>query len=320
MKKIINIIILIVVFCGFSQAKDFKDVDRYALSVKKSKDYRQLAKKLAEPFSLEVDKARAIFVWIAHNIKYDVKKRGKKGRTKITGKSKKEIEIKKRKLKLKRIQKAYTSEKGVCEDYSLLFIEMCKAVGLEAVYVNGYAKFGREEIGKIPNSSNHAWNAIKINGKWELIDVTWAAGTVDFKRNRFVKEFSDFFFLADPGLFIFNHFPNDPKWQLLSKKVGKKEFASLPYLHSSFYKYGVKNFSPHNAYVKRNSIIKLQLNRIDEKLGLYISERPTKKKYTVPENGKVEIKLPNSIRRNQSIIIGVKKNKKFLPLIEYRGA
>ncbi len=323
MKRIISIILLTVIFTGFSQAKDFKEVDRYARSVKKSGDYKQLAKKLVKPFTLKVDKARAVFVWIAHNIKYDVAKKGNNGQIKITGRSKREIERKRRNIRLKKVRKTYISGKGVCQDYSLLFVEMCKAVGLEAAYIEGYARFGPREIGKIPNTINHAWNAIKLNGKWKLVDVTWAAGTVDTNRRLFVKDFSDFFFLTKPDLFILNHLPKNSKWQLLKKKISKKRFASFPHIHASFYHYGVKNFAPHNVFIssknKNNNTITLQLQKTKDKIGLYIGNKPLQKKYTVSETGKVNIKIPNSIRKGQSIIIGAIKNRTFLPLIEYKA-
>lgn len=47
----------------------------------------------------------------------------------------------------------------------------------------------------------HAWNAVKIDGTWYLMDATWDAGSVGenklFTRN--VEDYS--YFLIDPGVF-----------------------------------------------------------------------------------------------------------------------
>ncbi len=324
MKKFITTVLLIFIFSVFCEARDFKNVDKYARSVKKSSDYRQLAKKLVKPFTQEVDKARAIFVWIAHNIEYDIRKAKKNRKSKITGRNKREIERKRQRIRLKKVQKAYISGKGVCEEYSLLFNEMCKAVGLKSEYIVGYARFSPKEIGKKPNSINHAWNAVKINGSWKLVDVTWAAGIVDLKKSTFTKDFSDFFFLTDPELFILNHYPKNPKWQLLNKRIDKRKFSSFPHIHSIFYKYGVKNFTPRSAFIssknKKNNVITLQLKNTNNKIGIYSGKKLLKKKYEVSETGKVEVKIPSSIRRNKRIIIGIVKDKNLFPIIEYRGS
>ena len=47
---------------------------------------------------------------------------------------------------------------GVCDGYSKAFVLMCKAAGIP-VY-------------RIAND-NHAWNAVKLDGKWYFIDCTW---------------------------------------------------------------------------------------------------------------------------------------------------
>ncbi len=62
----------------------------------------------------------------------------------------------------------YALNKGVCvcDGYSKAFYFLCKANGIEAVIMNGQttnAAYGEA----------HAWNKVKINGKWYSLDVTW---------------------------------------------------------------------------------------------------------------------------------------------------
>ena len=54
----------------------------------------------------------------------------------------------------------------VCDGYAKAFYFLCKANGIEALIVGGDAT---DEHG----TDSHAWNKVKINGKWYTIDVTW---------------------------------------------------------------------------------------------------------------------------------------------------
>ena len=46
---------------------------------------------------------------------------------------------------------------------------------------------------------------------------------------------SDFYFGTDPELFIRSHYPNEEKWQLLSKAFKRDEFNSMAFLYNDFY-------------------------------------------------------------------------------------
>ena len=63
----------------------------------------------------------------------------------------------------------YALNKGVCvcDGYSRAFYFLCKASGIESVIVTGNAQ---NSSGKM---ESHAWNKVKINGKWYSVDVTW---------------------------------------------------------------------------------------------------------------------------------------------------
>ena len=67
---------------------------------------------------------------------------------------------------------------GVCNSYSRAFTLLLKECGIDSRRVTGYA-FGNPDSG-------HAWNAVKIYGKWYLFDLTWddSGNTQDeFRRN-----------------------------------------------------------------------------------------------------------------------------------------
>ena len=63
---------------------------------------------------------------------------------------------------------ALYNKKAVCQGYALLFYRMCKEVKIPVRFVIGT---GYDEYNDI--SEAHAWNIVKVNGKWYNIDVTW---------------------------------------------------------------------------------------------------------------------------------------------------
>ncbi|MDR1771841.1 MAG: hypothetical protein LBS02_14590 [Hungatella sp.] len=61
---------------------------------------------------------------------------------------------------------------AVCDGYARAFVEMAKACGLEAEHITGGAGACYESDGLLGNG-NHAWNKVKLDGKWYHVDVTW---------------------------------------------------------------------------------------------------------------------------------------------------
>jgi hypothetical protein len=121
----------------------------------------------------------------------------------------------------------------VCTGYANLFEALCRAAGLEAVVITGHARGAgiKTEQGLRPN---HAWNAVKIDGHWRLIEATWGAGHLQGRN--FVKQFEDFFFLPPPEQLIFTHFPDDARWQLLGPPLTRDQFARLPRVERHLFK------------------------------------------------------------------------------------
>lgn len=84
--------------------------------------------------------------------------------------------------KVKEYTPYYTCRKrsGVCRDFSYLFKELCDRSGIPCVYANGRAKgpfhfktWIKEVVLLHPKVANHAWNIVKFNGSWHLMDPTW---------------------------------------------------------------------------------------------------------------------------------------------------
>jgi hypothetical protein len=202
----------------------YEEIDRHALNAPTSAEatVESLAAYLIQPAKNDREKARAIFRWIIENIDYNVAVFFGGG----TGATNSEDVLK--------------SRKSVCYGYSDLFLSLAKEAGLQAVRISGYGKgYGYTPGKNFTGPFNHAWNAVKINGSWYLVDCTWGAGYVSGE-GKYVRKFDDHYFMTPPSQFIFSHFPDDARWQLLDKPLSKEEFVNLVYLEADFFNLGLK--------------------------------------------------------------------------------
>ena len=152
----------------------------------------------------------------------------------------------------------YNKGKGVCSGYSMLFETMCVSLGLEAEYVVGYSKGNDFIPGETPKQSDHAWNSVKIDSSYYLVDSTWGAGGC--KGDDYKKHFDDFYFCSDPKRFIRSHFPVENKWQLTPDIITLEDFSNSLILSSSFEKNGFKSIIPDYSIIKSEGISKIIIN------------------------------------------------------------
>src|SRR5512133_2171231 len=127
MKHLIAIILLSIPCIAWSQKNDFRTVDNYVYSLKADKDITipDLTNKLTTPFSSDLLKVRAIFVWVATNIEYDSKESVAVSAT--VNPSDKEI-----------YNDTYKFRKGNCRGYSHLFKYMLDLSGIKSRVISGY--------------------------------------------------------------------------------------------------------------------------------------------------------------------------------------
>ena len=62
---------------------------------------------------------------------------------------------------------AFVDRSCVCQGYAEAFELLAEAAGLEATFVAGVA------TNSSGNTESHAWNQVKISGKWYNVDTTW---------------------------------------------------------------------------------------------------------------------------------------------------
>lgn len=178
-------------------------------------------------FKTQEDRARAYYTWIALNISYDVEHLNELNLMQIfsvnrmTSTGQKSLDVLK-------------SKKAVCEGYSNLMVDFCKASSIPCFLVCGYVKTPEGNIPEIL----HAWNVLRVDSAWVMLDITWSSGYLN-QENKYVKRFSNMYFIPKPKVFIKDHFPLDPLWQLLKYPFTKKDFEndSLTISHSPVFNY-----------------------------------------------------------------------------------
>jgi transglutaminase/protease-like cytokinesis protein 3 len=194
---------------------DYTNLDRYAATLNyNGTSTSELASLLSQYARTDIEKARIIYAWIAYHIAYDVESffNGKYKYNSISPKT------------------VLTTRKTVCSGYAELYKALATKMKLEVVIIEGYAK-GYSYIPGAEFTVNHAWNAVKIDGGWYLLDSTWGTGSVN-NSHQFVPNFNSHYFATAPEQFIYDHFPVDSAWQLLPNPYSKKQFEDLPKLLS----------------------------------------------------------------------------------------
>ncbi|KAG7235783.1 hypothetical protein INR49_002170 [Caranx melampygus] len=215
-------------------------------------DMKAIVQSIAQGARNELERLRAIWVWLCHNIEYDVS--GYLGHSE----------------KLSSPEEVIAAGRGVCCGYSNLCTEMCREVGIECQEVPGHSKgIGYRQGQSLKNvKSDHLWNAVLLGGQWFLLDACWGAGRVDMEHESFVKRtsselslkpvcslhllpprFDDFYFLTDPEEFIDSHFPDEEKWQLLDRPIPLEEFERRVFKTSTFFTMGLRLIQPHHFHI-----------------------------------------------------------------------
>jgi hypothetical protein len=202
----------------------FPELDEYAGSTPAEAELslEALAAWLSGPASNDLEKTRLVFTWIATHIAYDDNGFNTGNYSDVSAEG------------------VFKNRVSVCQGYSNLFLALGRLAGLDIASVIGYSKGITYRPGETINGTNHAWNAVRIDGRWRLFDVTWAAGYGRGVNGRLVSvmQFDDYWFDTRPDEFIFSHLPEDDQWQVNETKISKTQFERLPYVSGSFFKLG----------------------------------------------------------------------------------
>ena len=201
---------------------NYRKADSIALNFpkKKYKSFTEITAPLCEKLNTEHEKFRVIFRWISDNIEYN------KSASNVAD-----------------ADKIVSRNKAVCMGFSSLLKEMCNSVGIDCDTISGYTKTEARDIGKKLRKTDHAWNAVKLYGRWYLVDVTWATSKYNVITHKFEKQFDEHYFITSPEMFILDHFPKEKKWQMIKKPVSGKTFIQSPLYYTDYFHLGCHNLS-----------------------------------------------------------------------------
>ncbi len=163
---------------------------------------RDIADYVKQHFDNPDARSRAIFVWVARNIQYDLANMFAVNFYESTD------EI---------INEALKNRKGVCMHFAELYNNIANLCDIKSYVISGYTK-QNGSVDYMP----HAWCASLIGPEWYLLDPTWGSGYL--QNDKFVKKLNNDYFKAKPEQLISSHMPFDPLWQFLSYPVTNQEF------------------------------------------------------------------------------------------------
>jgi transglutaminase/protease-like cytokinesis protein 3 len=257
---------------------NFSVIDKRVITIQAS-SADSLSKKLTTPYKTQLEKVRSIFKWITENIEYDVKgyyspKGLYSGLFRPTISTIDSVIQKDYNDRI--VEKVLTERRAICDGYARLFKTLCDYANIQSVVITGYVRWYSDPIGVV-TERKHAWNAVLINNKWQLLDPTWASGTVDNAVTMFTKKYNNFYFLTDPVQMFNDHYPSDIKWALFPNPPNRQQFYSYPFFHEDFYTSKIISYKPANGVVEVtivNKTVRIELETNDKKKELYVMEYP----------------------------------------------
>lgn len=183
---------------------EFAAIDKTALQIPDSltKTTSGIAGYVSSNFSSDKEKARAIYIWIASSIQYDIDNM---------------FAINFYEQTADKISKPLKSRKGICENYAALFTDICNKSGIKSYMIEGYTK-QNGFADYIP----HAWCAALIDSSWFMFDPTWGSGYME--NSKFIPKINNSYFKVNPWSLIKTHMPFDFLWQFLNYPVTNQEF------------------------------------------------------------------------------------------------
>ena len=236
MRIIVSTLILLISTSSYAQI-NYNQIDSAAKAVKYRGDIKRLVSDLTVGLNDDVEKTRAIYVWITENIKYDVREynRGKRF-IKYKCKTKEDCAQKRIEIENKVVAKALNRKKAICSGYALLFDKMCEIANVNASIINGYTKTEPRFTGKM-GKLDHSWNSVQIKNETYYLDLTWAAGySTKKKRNKkklkkFFPDRNDFYWFTPIEKLSLDHFPEKTE-QIANTNITKDVYKNQPYIET----------------------------------------------------------------------------------------
>jgi len=201
-----------------------------------------------------IDRARGIFVWITTRVSHETHN-----------------DVAPASLKA---EKVFASRRATCDGYAALFQKLSTVCGLEAVTIrgdsNGYGYVTGQSMewrmGPDGISAKHAWNAVKLDGKWRLVDCTWGSGSFD-EEGMWSTRFNSHYFATAANEFKSDHIPEKQSWQLLQQPISREDHDRSPLVRPGYWRHRLKMWSHTEGTITcRRSIVAAFLSPPDTRI------------------------------------------------------
>ncbi|KAL9945226.1 cytokinesis protein 3 [Verticillium nonalfalfae] len=172
---------------------------------------------VCRPYRSDVQRMRAIFSWVSERIAWEEDFEG-------------EIDT----------RRVIQSRRACVEEYAVLVMEMCAAVGIECEVVRGYLKTPGEtpDFGIMPRS-NHWWNAVLVDNEWRMVDCCLASPS-NPRRHLYSgagnSAADSWWFLTRPTQLCWTHIPEHHEQQHICPPQAHEVLLNLPCACSPYFK------------------------------------------------------------------------------------
>ncbi|MBD0401352.1 transglutaminase domain-containing protein [Flammeovirga sp. EKP202] len=287
-----------------------ENVDQYVKEnyPKRFSTIEKFANRVKTDFKTKEEQARAIYCWMAYNISYDVKGLNEQKVFKYSYNNEaQKLAIEKQIFK-EIAEDALKDKSAICDGYSKLYKAVCDELGIECEIVEGFSRVYLSDLTRKFQNPDHAWNAIKIDDKWFLVDVTWGAGYLD-QSMKFVWEYEPLYFKGSPEVFFRNHYPSDKKWLFMDKTL--TDFTNQPLYYLTSITKETEVLAPLTSFINQKEPIEILIKtKLEEKNFNYAFD-------TEPYLQNFKMKYQND---HLSLLVSPPKRKSKYLTIYYNGS
>lgn len=210
LQRFITAMILLICFRPTVQAKDSINFRLYHHAIQAPEKVEKSKKRLIKYLRLEArnnsELVESIYYWMTYHIAYDV----------TLYDTTQDFYL---------FTDSFFSRKGICSEYSRLFEQLCELASIEVEFLAGFARTSTF-TGALDTNARHAWNRVKLNGEWKLIDTTWGSRSKLKGEKVERREPNPYYLFISPEELIKTHFPAKTEWQMLDRPLTEHEFLA----------------------------------------------------------------------------------------------
>jgi transglutaminase/protease-like cytokinesis protein 3 len=239
LKKLLPAFILIAGFNASAQTngRDFTKIDEYVKSLGPltTMSMGTINNVVSNKFTDKMDKARAIYYWVAHSITYDVKAARSNSNAKNTP------------------AEVLLTRKATGLGFASLFQDMCSSADIRCLTVDGFVKYSTQEIGEKDQEINHSWAVVQLGEspeEWYYVDPAFGSGYLSSDKKEFTKAYTDAYFFTEKATFNLQHYPDNSAWKLGSAPKSKSDFFDMPVIKTAAIELEIKKCSPNDGKIK----------------------------------------------------------------------